>query len=147
MATVHDVAAFILREAGPLTVMKLQKLAYYSQAWHMVWDEEPLFDADFQAWANGPVCRELYDVHRGQFLIEGWPKGDADGLTDDETASVRSVLAFYNKMSAHELSELTHRERPWRSARKGLSAGARSEAPITKASMAEYYDGLTSASS
>jgi uncharacterized phage-associated protein len=24
--------------------MKLQKLAYYSQAWHLVWEEETLFD-------------------------------------------------------------------------------------------------------
>ena len=49
--------------------MKLQKLCYYAQAWSLAWDGVPLFNEDFQAWANGPVCRELYEFHRGEFLI------------------------------------------------------------------------------
>lgn len=40
---VNDVAAFILRERGAMTAMKLQKLVYYSQAWVLVWDERQLF--------------------------------------------------------------------------------------------------------
>ena len=43
MATVHDVAAFILERLGSMTAMKLQKLCYYSHAWHLVWEERPLF--------------------------------------------------------------------------------------------------------
>jgi uncharacterized phage-associated protein len=44
MANVHDVAAYILEKVGePISTMKLQKLVYYSQAWHLAWDEEPLF--------------------------------------------------------------------------------------------------------
>ncbi|WP_307850044.1 MULTISPECIES: type II toxin-antitoxin system antitoxin SocA domain-containing protein [unclassified Saccharopolyspora] len=42
-----------------MTAMKLQKLVYYSQAWHLVWDERPLFDEPVQAWANGPVVPDL----------------------------------------------------------------------------------------
>jgi hypothetical protein len=37
MATVYDVAEFILRGQGEMTAMKLQKLVYYSQAWHIAW--------------------------------------------------------------------------------------------------------------
>ncbi|MEU4388920.1 type II toxin-antitoxin system antitoxin SocA domain-containing protein [Promicromonospora sp. NPDC023805] len=105
-----------------------------------------MFDSEFQAWANGPVCWDLYNVHRGLFSLGSWTEGDQGRLTDDEASSVRSVLAFYDKMSAHELSELTHREAAWLDARKGLAAGARSSVVITQASMHEYYDGLTSAS-
>lgn len=50
MATVFDVARYILTrldEDGklPVTTWKLQKLVYYSQAWSLVWDDVPLFDA------------------------------------------------------------------------------------------------------
>ena len=44
MASVFDVAAYILEKQGEMTTLKLQKLVYYSQAWSLVWDEKPLFD-------------------------------------------------------------------------------------------------------
>ncbi len=50
MANVHDVSAYILKHWGPMTAMKLQKLVYYSQAWGLVWDEEPLFPERIEAW-------------------------------------------------------------------------------------------------
>jgi len=45
MASVHDVAAYILDKRGPMSHMKLQKLVYYCQAWSLVWDEELFFFA------------------------------------------------------------------------------------------------------
>ena len=72
MITVHDVAAYILNKTGEITAMKLQKLVYYSQVWSLVWDEQPLFEARIEAWANGPVIPELYNEHRGQFLVNSW---------------------------------------------------------------------------
>ena len=41
--SVMDVAAYILEQRGRLSTWKLQKLCYYSQAWSLVWDDEPLF--------------------------------------------------------------------------------------------------------
>ena len=55
MATVLDVAKYVLEHNGRMTTMKLEKLVYYCQAWSLGWDEVPLFEEDFQAWANGPV--------------------------------------------------------------------------------------------
>lgn len=147
MARVYDVAAYILDRMGSLSAMKLQKLCYYSQAWHLVWDEEPLFPEPIQAWANGPVVRALYTAHRGDFRVDsmpGWTEADATALTDGERSTIEAVLNFYGPMTAHQLSELTHSERPWQAARSGLPAGARSEVQITDASMAAYYDALTS---
>ena len=43
MATVHDVAAYILMRRGQMTAMKLQKLVYYSQAWGLVWMKRQCF--------------------------------------------------------------------------------------------------------
>jgi len=142
VANVHDVAAFILKHSGSMTAMKLQKLVYYSQAWGLVWDEEPLFPERVEAWANGPVVRELYDVHRGQFRVSAHKLGNPDALTDEESNTVRSVLSFYGKLASQQLSDLTHREVPWRDARVGLEPGERGNREITHESMAEYYSSL-----
>ena len=42
MASVFDVAAYILQKQGFLTTWKLQKLVYYGQAWSLVWDDDAL---------------------------------------------------------------------------------------------------------
>jgi uncharacterized phage-associated protein len=139
----HDVAAYILKHHGPVSAMKLQKLLYYSQAWSLVWDEEPLFSEEIEAWANGPVVRDIYDVHRGQFIVSDWPKGDEQAVRGEQAETVDAVLSNYGKKPAQWLSDLTHMERPWIEARKGLSDGERGFSIITHASLAEYYGSLS----
>lgn len=142
MASVHDVAAYVLEQSGPMTAMKLEKLVYYSKAWHLVWENEELFPERIEAWANGPVVYELYEKHRGQFRVSSWKWGDPTELQPAEKGSIEAVLGFYGERPAYELSELTHNEDPWKNARAGLPAGAPSTAEITSAAMYEYYDGL-----
>ncbi len=142
MASVHDVAAYILQKQGPMSTWKLQKLVYYSQAWHLVWDDEALFDEPIKAWANGPVVPELYRAYRGRFKVDAAAKGDATKLTESEAETIDSVLDFYGAKTGHWLSELTHQERPWQAARAGLSPGERGNREITADSMAEYYSSL-----
>lgn len=138
-----DVAAYILDKQGVMSAMKLQKLCYYSRAWHLVWDEDDLFTERIEAWANGPVVRSLYGQHRREFTVAPpWAGGNPEALSPTERQTVDAVLGFYGDKSAHWLSELTHREQPWIQARAGLPIGARSEAEITPASMHEYYDSL-----
>ncbi len=143
MATVHDVAAYVLQRQGRMTTWKLQKLVYYCQAWSLVWDERPIFDAEIQAWANGPVVRDLYDRHRGVFAVTSWPDGDSTQLTDDERGTVDGVLEFYGLKTSQWLSDLTHSEKPWIEARGGLAPGERGSQPISLDSMHEYYSGLS----
>lgn len=69
-ASVIDVAEYILTKHGQMSTMKLHRLVYYSQAWHLVWDGVPLFDEEIQAWANGPVVPVLYELHRGEYTVE-----------------------------------------------------------------------------
>jgi uncharacterized phage-associated protein len=142
MASAHDVAAYILSREGRMTAMKLQKLVYYSQAWSVVWDERALFPEKIEAWANGPVVRDLYDVHRGSFEVSEWPRGDPGRLTREERATVDSVLDFYGGRSAQWLSDLTHREQPWLSARRGVPDGERGNREIPLSAMEEYYGSL-----
>lgn len=142
MADVFDVSACILKKAGPMTAMKLQKIVYYAQAWALVWDERPLFGERIEAWANGPVCPDLYFAHQGDFTISSEPKGDAKKLTKNERETVDAILKHYGDKSAHWLSDLTHREAPWRDARRGLPDGERSSRVISHGAMAEFYGNL-----
>lgn len=147
MADIIDVAKYILERKGTMSTMKLQKLCYYSQAWTLAWDEVPLFNEDFQAWANGPVCRELFEWHRGKFLISTDDLPQLSGkhdLTLTERETIDKVLEFYGDKEGHWLSELTHMERPWKEARQKANAlpGDSCSEIITKESMADYYAGL-----
>lgn len=141
--TVFDVAKYILEKEGEMTAMKLQKLCYYAQAWSLVWDERPLFDERIEAWANGPVCVDLYNTHRGKFLLSAKSvTGDDSNLDDDAIETIDAILKTYGDKSASWLSALTHKEAPWVNARNDLPEGERGSNEITHASMAEYYDSL-----
>ena len=142
MANVLDVAAYILKQKGPMTTWKLQNPVYYSQVWSLAWDDDALFPEEIEAWANGPVVRELYDAHRGMYRISCLPKGDADALAEDQRETVEAVLKFYGDKSPQWLSDLTHMETPWQSARQGVPEGERGDAVIGKENLAEYCGGL-----
>lgn len=144
MASLFDVARYITERTGEISAMKLQKLMYYSQAWHLVWEEEPLFEPDFRAWANGPVLPLLYERHRGMFKVSAglFDDGNVDHLSEAQRQSIDKVLGFYGDKSAQWLSNLTHQEAPWVDARGDTPIGARSDAIIPKSAMAEYYDSL-----
>jgi len=141
MASVFDVAQYVLQKQGKMTAMKLQKLVYYSQAWSLVWDEEPLFNETIEAWASGPVVRELYNMHKGIFTVmpSSLQEGNPDNLTPTQKETIDIVLGFYSNKSAQWLSDLTHIEEPWKAARKGLQEGEPCDNEITPASMCEYY--------
>ncbi len=139
---VFDAAAYILERMGTMTTMKLQKLVYYSQAWSLVWDEKPLFEEDIEAWANGPVVRDLFDCHRGMYQISSMPIGNARLLDGEQRATVDAVLEYYGDKSSQWLIDLTHLEEPWKQARKGLPRLERGNRVIPLDAMADYYSSL-----
>lgn len=137
MATVFDVAKYILDTIGEISTMKLQKLCYYSQAWHLVWEQKPLFNEEFYHWENGPVCRELFNLHQGSFYVsadvipESLSKGE---LSASQKTVVDKVVEYYGRYDGAQLSELTHKEDPW--------AKTQSNCIIHKDCIKEYYASL-----
>lgn len=119
MATVFDVAQYILSKYPVLDAMKLQKLVYYSQAWHVVQRGYTLFDEPVKAYEKGPVVGMLFYRHKKRRWVtpEVIGVGSKEALSLEETELLESVLAKYAPMTADELSELTHRETPWQDAR------------------------------
>lgn len=143
MANIFDVAKYILEQTGEISTMKLQKLCYYSQAWNLVWSDEPLFHERIEAWANGPVCPELYKQHKGMFKISSENISNMDNsLTDNEKDTIDRIIKFYGKKTGFWLSQLTHMEAPWKNAREGLKINDKSAREILLSDMAEYYGSL-----
>jgi uncharacterized phage-associated protein len=70
--------------------------------------------------------------------------GNADGLTDEQKATVDAVLEAYGSKTAQWLSDLSHLEAPWLQARKrkGAELGEKCSEVITHADMHEYYSGI-----
>ncbi len=144
VVSVFDVATYIMEKISRCTTMKLQKLLYYCQAWYLVWNERPLFSERIEAWANGPVIRELYQFHKGLYIISASdiPLGNPDRLTNDQKSDIDIVLNAYGGKSSQWLIDQTHREAPWQNARRGLAPSERGHVVISLQEMADYYSSL-----
>lgn len=146
VTSIINVARYILDEVGEMSTMKLQKLCYFSQGWTLAWTTEPLFDEDFQAWKNGPVCYELFKFHRGFYYVDldaakSWEFPEAE-LSADQKAYVNAAIAPYRSQSGLQLSEITHGDGPWIDVRHGLASGSSSQQVIGKEMMASYFINL-----
>ena len=143
----NDVVDYFLgfaNETGELiTNLKLQKLVYYAQAWHLAIYSKPLFNADFEAWVHGPVIRDLYNECKrwGNHPIESDVKlGQVIERFDNETLDfLEEVAEVYMPYSAYELELMVHREAPWIDARKGYEPDEKCNETISEESMRDYY--------
>jgi uncharacterized phage-associated protein len=120
--------------------LKLQKLVYYSQAWHLAIHGTPLFEEDFQAWVHGPVVPELYQKYK----VFGWQPIQEDispELPKEVLIFLGEVAEEYFACDAYELEQMTHVEAPWNQARGDLLPDVPSNAVIEKEWMKEYYGG------
>lgn len=145
---IHAVADyFILKadaEAGdPITHLKLQKLLYYAQAWHLAIGGEELVKDEFEAWVHGPVARAIYERFQGKswqpLSINQLATDPAKELNDDMRGFLDEVWDIYGQFGAKRLEVLTHSEAPWKEARAGLSPIERCEKPISKETMKKFY--------
>lgn len=146
----NDVCDFIIikvKEAGePLNHLKLQKLLYYVQAWHLAFMKTPMFNGKFQAWVHGPVNREIYDRFASrkslysEILEEDIrPTFDLGAIGEADRLHIEAVLEAYAPFSGSQLEEMTHKEAPWIEARVGYRPSQRCESTINEDRMAEFY--------
>lgn len=141
MATVYNVGQLITELVPSIDKMRLYKLCFFSQGWHLAWTGMPLFNEELQAWTMGPVPKSLRD--RSDRIADGWivsfiPNGDSTTLSSYERSVVENVVAFYNAYSSEELSEISH-GRAWLEARRGLPHDAQSEQPLSITTIREEF--------
>ena len=138
-----------------MSQLKLQKLLYYIQAWHLVGLDSPLFQEDFQAWVHGPALRSVWDEYKSQSQLNAHleqsattgetEKAFASVLHEDQIDLINDVLTEYGQRSGYHLECLTHSELPWTEARAGMSPDEFSDRPIKKESMKKFYSSLLAA--
>lgn len=125
MANVQDVARFFIDIAQKqnenfcgdlITDLRLQKLLYFAQGWHLARYGSPLFNAPIKAWKYGPVVPEVYQrykEHGDQGISEETPVA-LSTFTEDEYALLLDVLREYDAFSTTALVQLTHdADSPW----------------------------------
>lgn len=124
---VEDVANLLLVSAESIgegelmTNMKLQKMLYYQQGFHMALFNTVLFDEDIEAWMYGPVVKSVYEKYKsyGKNGIPG-DKNNIMAFNDKrEAALFAEVNKVYGKFSAIGLKDMTHQETPWQSVPTG----------------------------
>lgn len=142
MTSVHHVAAYIVERERNLSTMKLQKLCYYAQGWHLAWQGEPLFTEPLQAWRMGPVSPDLYRFHRGHASVGAWPQGDATQLSEVQKRTLDTVIDFYEPYSGFELGTRTHSERPWLEAWEWQPVARRGQVEMNLATIKEYFQSV-----
>jgi len=121
-----------------LTNLKLQKLLYYTQAWHLALKDQVLFSDAIEAWIHGPVVPSVFKRYRDY----RWTVIDcaATPIKDGNAIShIEAVLDRYGAYEATQLERLTHREEPWIMARNGIPKDEPSHNVITTQSMKDYY--------
>jgi len=143
-------------EGIPLSPLKLQKLLYYIQAWHLVFFEKNLiFEELPEAWVNGPVYRTVYNHYSKKYKLGDIIKQEVSdnelqdkasekfanlSLSEEQAKYLEAIISKYGfRLSAEELVYLTHVEDPWNDARQGLGDFERSTKRISVDSMYNYY--------
>ena len=146
MARASDVAKYFLllaasgeEDAGEaMTHLKLQKLVYYAQGFHLaLFPGRPLFDEPIEAWLHGPVINSMYRQygHYNFNPIPPDPAFDPDAaLNGEQKQLLNDVWNAYGQFSAWKLRDMTHQEPPW----AGAYVANRNEV-ISHESLREYF--------
>ncbi|MDB5349199.1 MAG: putative phage-associated protein [Planctomycetota bacterium] len=141
--TARHVARYLLAVAHEhgsfLSNLKLQKLLYYSQGWHLGIYQAPLFPDKFEAWVHGPVIPALYH----EFKKYSWRNIDEEVDKPTFPAEIVEFLeeltGEYLHLDAYQLERMTHRESPWLTARGDLPIDALSSTVIDEGLMREHF--------
>lgn len=125
MLTANDVAKFILAQSDPeegdiISPLKLQKLVYYCQGFHLAEYNEPLFSEQIVAWDHGPVVESLYQFYK-DYSRQAIPLPDEidfDIYTTEQKKLMEEIYRIFGQFSAWKLRNMTHDEPPWKNANR-----------------------------
>jgi uncharacterized phage-associated protein len=148
--TANDVASYLLMTANdlevPLSNLKLQKMLYYAQGWHLAVNGSALFPDSIEAWIHGPVVPSVYQVYKNHGFGPLTADTKPPHLAKETKEFLGTLFRYYIKFSPHELELATHREEPWKAAREGLAPDQPSRNTISRTALKHYFKSLMSKS-
>jgi len=135
---------FSMKHGDCLTNLKLQKLLYYAQAWHLVIFNEALFDDPIEAWVHGPVVYAVWNRFRDYRWNHITEKPDCPDLPLETKKHLIRVFGVFGKYSAYDLERMTHNEAPWKRARHGMDIDEAGRTIIAVSDMKAFYTRVAS---
>jgi uncharacterized phage-associated protein len=145
--SVHDVADYLILQADAesgdvMTHLRLQKLVYYAQAWHLAIYSKPLFRETIQAWVHGPVCPVLWSRFANmkfQPILPEHVRENRKQIAGKEKELLDEIWQVYGQFTAKHLEDMTHNEDFWKEARGDTPEAQFCITPISRESMEHYY--------
>ena len=148
-----ELAKYILAKVGDTNHLKLQKLVYYVEAYHLAYFGKSIICDEFEAWLHGPVSRKIWDrlkpIANVYDNVRLKKLDDRDNLaivksfkktiTAEQVELIDDILGEFSKRSAYYLECLTHSEQPWKTARTGYADADKCEETIDKNEMKKFY--------
>lgn len=141
MANVSNVANYFLsktidEEDSKITNLKLQKLLYYAQGFHLALFDDELYNEVIEAWMHGPVCPEAYQLFK-QYGANIIPCDECDENFDeifskDQIELLDEVYDIFGQFSGWKLRDMTHEEPTWINNKDSANE-------ISKDEMKEYF--------
>jgi uncharacterized phage-associated protein len=119
MISALDVAWYFVQKSEGrknMTQLKLQKLCYYAQGFHLALFDEPLFQEDIEAWDYGPVVTKLRKIHAHRGAEAIYPSEPAFGnpISNNKIICLLdNIWREFGNNSAGRLVDMTHAEKPW----------------------------------
>jgi len=145
-----QLAKYILAKCGKMTHLKIHKLIYYTEAYHLAYFDKSIIEDDFRAWVHGPVVLNVWhelknaaNVYDEIKIREKFRKPAIKKvkhiLHKEQYEFINAVLNEFAKRSAYELECLTHSELPWIEARGDIAANEPCSNIISKKLMKKFY--------
>lgn len=114
-------------EGEPVDPLKLQKLIYFANGWHLALYGLPLIGEPVHAWRYGPVVESVYHAFKryGSRRIDEVAGATLIPGDDTETTQLLySVWRKYGHFTGGQLSNLSHDpEGPWAAATSAAPVG------------------------
>ena len=104
----YDAAAAIRQRIPGVPKVKLHKLLYMAQGFHLAQIGEPLFREDIEAWRHGPVVAELWRVERYHA-----PARRPEQMDNTQLGTIGYVCSRYGNNSGGDLEAITHEHAAW----------------------------------
>lgn len=145
MSTIKRVAYAILHNYGKMSHERLELLTYYCQAQYLSTTSLQLFPNSFQAWKNGPVCLELFNIcylTQDEVSENNIIFSPVELYKTFNCSQLRVVYAVCDALKDYTTQDLAARARselPWVDARRGVNTNNACDTELSHKIIHDYY--------
>lgn len=145
MSTIKRVAYAILHNYGKMSHERLELLTYYCQAQYLSTTSLQLFPNSFQAWKNGPVCLELFNIcylTQDEVSENNIIFSTVELYKTFNCSQLRVVYAVCDALKDYTTQDLAARARselPWVDARRGVNTNNACDTELSHKIIHDYY--------